>query len=34
VLIGDVEYRSLTGEGYLRHPSWKRLRVDKTLVDP
>jgi bifunctional non-homologous end joining protein LigD len=32
-LIGDVEYRSLTGEGYLRHPSWKGLRVDKTLDD-
>jgi bifunctional non-homologous end joining protein LigD len=22
-LIGDVEYRSRTSEGYLRHPSWK-----------
>jgi bifunctional non-homologous end joining protein LigD len=32
-LIGDVEYRSRTGEGYLRHPSWKGLRVDKTLAD-
>jgi bifunctional non-homologous end joining protein LigD len=32
-LIGDVEYRSRTGEGYLRHPSWKGVRVDKTLPD-
>ena len=33
-LIGDVEYRSRTvSEGYLRHPSWKGLRHDKTLAD-
>jgi bifunctional non-homologous end joining protein LigD len=32
-LVGDVEYRSLTGEGYLRHPSWKGLRPDKTPED-
>jgi bifunctional non-homologous end joining protein LigD len=32
-LIGDVEYRSRTTEGYLRHPSWKGLRHDKTLAD-
>jgi len=32
-LIGDVEYRSRTAEGYLRHPSWKGLREDKTLRD-
>ena len=32
-LVGDVEYRSRTGEGYLRHPSWKGLRVDKTIAD-
>jgi len=37
-LIGDVEYRSrtihrTTGEGLLRHPSWKGLRTDKTLDD-
>lgn len=32
-LVGDVEYRSRTGEGYLRHPSWKGLRVDKTVAD-
>jgi len=32
-LVGDVEYRSRTSEGYLRHPSWKGLRVDKTVAD-
>jgi bifunctional non-homologous end joining protein LigD len=32
-LIGDVEYRSRTGEGFLRHPSWKGLRHDKSLAD-
>ena len=32
-MIGDVEYRSRTAEGYLRHPSWKGLRLDKTLAD-
>jgi len=32
-LIGDVEYRSRTGEGYLRHPSWKGLRHDKTVAE-
>jgi hypothetical protein len=32
-LIGDVEYRSRTTEGNLRHPSWKGLRLDKTLPD-
>jgi bifunctional non-homologous end joining protein LigD len=32
-LVGDVEYRSQTGEGYLRHPSWKGLRIDKSLAD-
>jgi bifunctional non-homologous end joining protein LigD len=32
-LIGDVEYRSRTSEGYLRHPSWKGLRHDKTFAD-
>jgi bifunctional non-homologous end joining protein LigD len=32
-LIGDVEYRARTAEGYLRHPSWKGLRPDKTVAD-
>jgi ATP-dependent DNA ligase len=32
-MIGDVEYRSHTTEGYLRHSSWKGLRYDKTLGD-
>jgi bifunctional non-homologous end joining protein LigD len=32
-LVGEVEYRSQTAEGYLRHPSWKGLRPDKTITD-
>jgi bifunctional non-homologous end joining protein LigD len=32
-LVGDVEYRSHTGEEDLCHPSWKGLRVDKTAAD-
>jgi len=32
-LIGDVEYRARTGEGYLRHPSRKGLRHDKTVAE-
>ncbi len=30
VLVGTVEYREFTG-GSLRHPSWRGLRVDKTV---
>ncbi|WP_306365395.1 non-homologous end-joining DNA ligase [Nocardia sp. CC227C] len=29
-LVGTVEYREFTG-GSLRHPSWRGLRVDKTV---
>lgn len=32
-LVGDVEYRARTTDGYLRHPSWKGLRPDKTRHD-
>jgi len=32
-LVGEGEYRSRTTEGYLRHPRWKGLRVDKTVAD-
>ena len=28
VLLADVEYRALTGEGKVRHPSYKGLRGD------
>jgi len=27
-LLADVEYRALTGDGKLRHPSFKGLRQD------
>jgi bifunctional non-homologous end joining protein LigD len=27
-LLVDVEYRAMTGEGKLRHPSYKGLRED------
>jgi bifunctional non-homologous end joining protein LigD len=27
-VLADIEYRALTGEGKLRHPSFKGLRED------
>lgn len=30
VLVGEVEYRTLTAEGRLRHSAWRGLRPDKT----
>jgi bifunctional non-homologous end joining protein LigD len=29
-LLGEVEYRTFTGEGRLRHAAWRGLRTDKT----
>jgi bifunctional non-homologous end joining protein LigD len=29
-LVGEVEYRTFTGEGRLRHAAWRGLRNDKT----
>ena len=29
VLVGEVRYTEWTGEGRLRHPSWRGLRADK-----
>src|SRR5581483_6856130 len=29
-LVGEVRYGELTGDGRLRHPSWRGLRPDKT----
>lgn len=29
VLVGEVQFREWTAEGYLRHPSWQGLRPDK-----
>nr|WP_232075574.1 hypothetical protein [Phytohabitans suffuscus] len=28
-LVGDVEYRTLSPDGRLRHPAWRGLRSDK-----
>lgn len=33
VLVGEVEYREISSEGFLRHPSWRGLRSDKQPVD-
>lgn len=32
-LVGEVEYRSLSRDGRLRHPSWRGLRPDKSPDD-
>lgn len=32
-LVGDVEYRSISRDGRLRHPSWRGLRADKVPAD-
>lgn len=29
VLVGEVRFAEWTGEGRLRHPSWRGLRDDK-----
>jgi bifunctional non-homologous end joining protein LigD len=28
-LVGDVEYRTVSPDGRLRHPAWRGLRSDK-----
>lgn len=28
-LVGEVAFTEWTGDGHLRHPSWRGLRVDK-----
>lgn len=33
VLVGEVRFAELTGEGRLRHPSWRGLRPDKSPED-
>jgi len=30
VLVGEVAYAEWTGDGHLRHPSWRGLRPEKT----
>jgi bifunctional non-homologous end joining protein LigD len=32
-LVGEVEYAELTGDGRLRHPTWRGLRPDKDPED-
>lgn len=32
-LVGEVEYRSLSRDGRLRHPSWRGRRYDKSPAD-
>ena len=32
-LVGEVRYTEWTPAGRLRHPTWKGLRIDKTLQD-
>ncbi len=29
VLVGEIEYRSFSGDGAFRHPSWRGLRPDR-----
>ncbi|AQA22598.1 ATP dependent DNA ligase C terminal region family protein [Rhodococcus sp. MTM3W5.2] len=29
-IVGEVRYSELTGDGRLRHPSWRGLRPDKS----
>lgn len=33
VLVGEVRFAELTGDGRLRHPSWRGLRHDKSPED-
>jgi bifunctional non-homologous end joining protein LigD len=33
LLVGEVEFAEWTGDGRLRHPSWRGLRPDKTAHD-
>ncbi|MFI5501072.1 hypothetical protein ACIA5E_18595 [Nocardia asteroides] len=30
VLVADIEYREVSGDGLLRHPSFRWIRTDKT----
>ncbi len=32
-LVGEVRYGEWTGDGHLRHPSWRGLRLDKAPAD-
>ncbi|MFI6573963.1 ATP dependent DNA ligase [Nocardia fluminea] len=30
VFVADIEYREISGDGLLRHPSFRGIRTDKT----
>jgi bifunctional non-homologous end joining protein LigD len=32
-LVGEVRYGEWTGDGRLRHPSWRGLRPDKSPAE-
>ncbi|MCK2220880.1 non-homologous end-joining DNA ligase [Actinomadura sp. ATCC 31491] len=32
-LVGEVQYAEVTGDGLLRHPSWRGLRPDRSPAD-
>ncbi|MDT7615163.1 MAG: bifunctional non-ous end joining protein LigD [Pseudonocardiales bacterium] len=32
-IVGEVEYRTISRDGRLRHPSWRGLRRDKSPAD-
>jgi bifunctional non-homologous end joining protein LigD len=32
-LVGEVSYAERTGDGRLRHPSWRGLRPDKEVSE-
>jgi bifunctional non-homologous end joining protein LigD len=32
-LVGEVRFTEWTGDGRLRHPSWRGLRPDKQVSD-
>jgi bifunctional non-homologous end joining protein LigD len=32
-IVGEVQYGEWTGDGHLRHPSWRGLRVDKRVSE-
>jgi bifunctional non-homologous end joining protein LigD len=32
-LVGEVEFSHWTSDGYLRHPSWRGLRPDKSATE-
>jgi bifunctional non-homologous end joining protein LigD len=33
VLVGEAQYQEMSADGKLRHPSWRGLRPDKTVLE-